>query len=279
MASDYRATPEKPKRARVRSGCVRCRTKRRKCDELKPVCSRCKEKKELCQWGARIVFREENNHSLNTLQVSSKHRKLKKPSSSRFEIQDMTAKVIQDHQPQDAIESSDSANDSASAIRNCLSQTTNEPANPSDHAHTWGAATELNLMPALASDCTKIDDMYQQSLDLDITGPLNTLPVDDLSYIWPSPTSLGPYDDSIFLPGSAYLDAHSTLRSHLIHEVNAPSVNRSGGSELPQESRTGVPADGGATLDDVYSPLNSLTAEEEFILMKNWVEEGKYSIL
>ncbi|KAH3688389.1 hypothetical protein WICPIJ_000632 [Wickerhamomyces pijperi] len=40
----------KPVKKRVRTGCLNCRRKHKKCDEHKPVCLTCKQKNESCQW-------------------------------------------------------------------------------------------------------------------------------------------------------------------------------------------------------------------------------------
>lgn len=44
-----------PKR-RVRTGCLTCRRRRRKCPEERPVCSNCKEKNLQCRYGVQVVF-------------------------------------------------------------------------------------------------------------------------------------------------------------------------------------------------------------------------------
>lgn len=44
-----------PKR-RVRTGCLTCRRRRRKCDETRPTCDNCKGKKLQCRWGYNVTF-------------------------------------------------------------------------------------------------------------------------------------------------------------------------------------------------------------------------------
>jgi hypothetical protein len=41
---------------RVRTGCLTCRKRRRKCDEAKPTCRNCEEKNLLCRYGLNITF-------------------------------------------------------------------------------------------------------------------------------------------------------------------------------------------------------------------------------
>lgn len=39
-----------PRRTRVKTGCLTCRARRKKCDEQKPVCAGCKRNKITCSW-------------------------------------------------------------------------------------------------------------------------------------------------------------------------------------------------------------------------------------
>ncbi|XPS68117.1 hypothetical protein M3J09_000408 [Ascochyta lentis] len=274
MTGGDRVGEGKPKRARVRSGCTRCRTKRRKCDEVKPVCGRCKEKKEACQWTTRIVFREENNHGLSTPQPFSKHSKSKRSAPGRFEIQDVTAEIIREHQHHGPVEILVPTTDSALKEHDRSSQMADEAATHFHDMQAWEVAATMKLMDAGAPDFTKFDANYQESLVMGNTETANTLPtVDELSYVWPSPTALGLYDDSIFLPGSAYLDAHSTLRSHLINEVNTSSATRIGTPELPLDEGVETSEFDDESTDRHPSPQAPLTDEEEFSLLQNWIEE------
>lgn len=276
MTDNDQTTEEKPKRARVRSGCLRCRTRRRKCDEVKPVCGRCKDKKDTCQWGTRIVFREENNHSLSTPQLFSKHKKPKRPAPGHFEIQDVTAEVIRDHQQQKLSEGPLHETGSASTQSIHSSHMTDGGDNRFDAVRAWEMAAVMDMMPLSVSTCPVSDDAYQQPLQTSITDTSPELPVvEDLSYIWPSPTANGLYDDSIFLPGSAYLDAHSTLRSHLYHEANANSATREGTPELRPDDRIEASVSGGASSGSTTPRQAAITEKEEFALLQNWVEESE----
>ncbi|UPX18534.1 uncharacterized protein EKO05_0008831 [Ascochyta rabiei] len=274
MADGQRAGEEKPKRARVRSGCMQCRTKRRKCDEAKPVCGRCKGKKEACQWGTRIVFREENNHGLSTLQLLPKHKTSKSIAPGGFQIQDITAEVIREQQHREEVERSALTIEPASAEHDRSPRLADEAAKHFDAAYSWETAAAVDQMLVASEVCTKIDDNCQQSLFVGNTGTANPLPVvNELSYEWSIPTALGSYDDSIFLPGSAYLDAHSTLRSHLIQEVNISSATRTRTPELPQDDRLDMSGLGDEFLNGHVPLQEFLTDEDEYALLENWVEE------
>ncbi|KAF3050839.1 hypothetical protein E8E11_008084 [Didymella keratinophila] len=265
---------EKPKRARVRSGCMRCRTKRRKCDEAKPVCGRCKEKEETCQWGTRIVFREENNRSLDTPQLSLTEKKSKRPAPGHFEIQDVTAEVIRDHQQQDFSEPP--LERSMSTSSTLLSRTVNGGDVQFDAANAWKVSAPMDMMPLVDLNSAQDGGTYHDPSHDSIDNVSSGLPlVEDLSYIWPSPTANGLYDDSIFLPGSAYLDAHSTLRSHLYHEANASAATREGTPELRLDDKFEATLPSGASSGYTTPRQTAVTEEEEFSLLQNWVEEGK----
>lgn len=109
-----------------------------------------------------------------------------------------------------------------------------------------------------------------------------------------SPGSEGMSQDGIFLPGSAYLEFHSALRSHTFNaarsafpsrcgtpehadaaHATAGSESQLGGDCLPSIPNT---SDTVSPLDDVAlsrpTPrLSELSQQEEFELWKNWVDE------
>lgn len=109
-----------------------------------------------------------------------------------------------------------------------------------------------------------------------------------------SPGSEGMSHDGIFLPGSAYLEFHSALRSHTFYAARSAFPSRCGTPELPETAHTTVRSEGQpaeeclpsnphtsdtvASLDDVAlsrpTPrLSELSQQEEFELWKNWVDE------
>ena len=113
----------------------------------------------------------------------------------------------------------------------------------------------------------------------------------DLESIWHSPVATTYLDDSVFLPGSAYLDAHSTFRNHLLQEVRSNVPTR---QVTPNPTRIehvwGVNADYNPDTEshiteiptrinavEEQTPTNpsapQLSPEEEFALWKNWFDE------
>ncbi|KAH7136918.1 hypothetical protein B0J13DRAFT_560253 [Dactylonectria estremocensis] len=50
----------KTRHTRTRTGCLKCRVRRRKCDENKPTCGRCLEGQFDCRYGVRLSFLEKN---------------------------------------------------------------------------------------------------------------------------------------------------------------------------------------------------------------------------
>ncbi|KAK3938180.1 hypothetical protein QBC46DRAFT_441361 [Diplogelasinospora grovesii] len=54
------ASTAKPRPKRTRTGCLKCRTRRRKCDEGKPQCQRCIDGDFECQYPSGLTFLEKN---------------------------------------------------------------------------------------------------------------------------------------------------------------------------------------------------------------------------
>lgn len=109
-----------------------------------------------------------------------------------------------------------------------------------------------------------------------------------------SPGSEGMSHDGIFLPGSAYLEFHSALRSHTFYAARSAFPSRCGTPECPETAHATTRAEGQSVqeclppnahtsdtvsaLDDVAlsrpTPrLSELSQQEEFELWKNWVDE------
>ncbi|GAB7335540.1 hypothetical protein MBLNU13_g07881t2 [Cladosporium sp. NU13] len=55
--SDEASASTGQKRRRTRSGCLNCRRKRKKCDDVRPICTKCERSGEECEWDALIKFR------------------------------------------------------------------------------------------------------------------------------------------------------------------------------------------------------------------------------
>lgn len=109
-----------------------------------------------------------------------------------------------------------------------------------------------------------------------------------------SPGSEGMSHDGIFLPGSAYLEFHSALRSHTFNAARSAFPSRCGTPECPETAHATIRAEGQSVeaylppnpnTSDTVSPLDDvalsrptprlseLSQQEEFELWKNWVDE------
>ncbi|KAL8408592.1 hypothetical protein RB594_007145 [Gaeumannomyces avenae] len=56
----------RPKLKRSRSGCLKCRIRRRKCDGVKPRCERCVRSNLECSYPSGVTFKDANNISIST---------------------------------------------------------------------------------------------------------------------------------------------------------------------------------------------------------------------
>lgn len=109
--------------------------------------------------------------------------------------------------------------------------------------------------------------------------PLNPVPMnmvmgdymDHLQTFTPEGTS----EDGVFLPGSAYHELHSTLRSHIIQEVQSSAPTRQVTPENSSRSDTlhGDPELSISTTVDLGEPQQILDKEEEILLWRNWFDE------
>ncbi|KAL4870846.1 hypothetical protein BDV12DRAFT_165344, partial [Aspergillus spectabilis] len=66
--SDARSTA---KFTRCRTGCLRCRKRRRKCDERKPQCQNCIDKGFLCNYGMQVTFLPKNSITVMAGEIQS----------------------------------------------------------------------------------------------------------------------------------------------------------------------------------------------------------------
>lgn len=60
MASDS-SQVSKPKRSRA--GCLSCRRRHKKCDEIKPICKGCEQRGAYCEWPLKGIFKSKNVNS------------------------------------------------------------------------------------------------------------------------------------------------------------------------------------------------------------------------
>jgi hypothetical protein len=88
-------------------------------------------------------------------------------------------------------------------------------------------------------------------------------------------------DDGIFLPGSAYLELHSALRSHIFDTARSaypsrcptPSPGPCNVDEEPEASPAPYADQTSLELSDTTPRSVELTKQEEYVLWKNWVDE------
>ncbi|KAL5093455.1 hypothetical protein Trisim1_011258 [Trichoderma cf. simile WF8] len=66
MAHQETESPNRVQKRRARTGCLRCRTRRRKCDEHKPRCQRCIDAEAECVYGPRLSFLQKNAFTLSS---------------------------------------------------------------------------------------------------------------------------------------------------------------------------------------------------------------------
>ncbi|KAB8257805.1 hypothetical protein BDV32DRAFT_126730 [Aspergillus pseudonomiae] len=69
--SDAAASSTKIRWKRTRSGCLKCRSRRRKCDGARPQCRNCQTRGTTCRWGLKASFHHSRNLSLSQSEVSS----------------------------------------------------------------------------------------------------------------------------------------------------------------------------------------------------------------
>ncbi|EUC43749.1 hypothetical protein COCMIDRAFT_6844 [Bipolaris oryzae ATCC 44560] len=266
------------KRARTRHGCLNCKIRRRKCDELKPTCSRCAAKNDKCEWASRLTFRAENALAIHP---SLLHQPPGFPPK-RFRIKDVTAEVMRDYQcdnPGDGPDACDQSDNKWVSIYSDPSPTTID-----DRSFLFqnGSCWRKN------TSCTNVEDIPSQA------RPQGYVPIHvsaDAVVTCNSPVVAAHPDNTIFLPGSAYLDAHTVFRSHLKQKARSsddtPEASRDSSRDthiwpvdtdfdtVAKRRATQIPFDTviGGDSSRPQLPVFQLSAEEEFELWKNWLDE------
>ncbi|KAL7823160.1 hypothetical protein V8C26DRAFT_385562 [Trichoderma gracile] len=66
MENEEIQSTDRIRKKRARTGCLRCRTRRRKCDERKPRCQRCTDTEAECVYGQRLSFLQKNAFTLSS---------------------------------------------------------------------------------------------------------------------------------------------------------------------------------------------------------------------
>ncbi|KAH9241423.1 hypothetical protein K456DRAFT_619546 [Colletotrichum gloeosporioides 23] len=56
VSTPYGGTYKRPLRTRTRSGCLPCRSRKRKCDGARPRCRNCEFRGDGCAWGVKVSF-------------------------------------------------------------------------------------------------------------------------------------------------------------------------------------------------------------------------------
>ncbi|CAG7931966.1 unnamed protein product [Penicillium olsonii] len=81
---------------RCRTGCMRCRVRRRKCDEGKPRCRNCVDRNFQCQYGPQLTFLKKNAQTVRPSEVGT--------SSSYEAIRFIAEEPQNDHNEEDDVE-------------------------------------------------------------------------------------------------------------------------------------------------------------------------------
>ncbi|KAJ9491396.1 hypothetical protein VN97_g1851 [Penicillium thymicola] len=64
-SGDEIGASHRPVRKRTRTGCIQCRSRRRKCDGARPRCRSCEVRGQVCRWGLRASFHPSRTISLS----------------------------------------------------------------------------------------------------------------------------------------------------------------------------------------------------------------------
>ncbi|EGY14083.1 C6 zinc finger domain-containing protein [Verticillium dahliae VdLs.17] len=285
----------KHKKKRTRTGCLNCRRKKRKCDEAHPACGGCARRREVCRWGLKVTFRDENAQT-----ICRDHPSMKAPKRrpKGFEILDVTDEVIREyHNPIDfEVDSEEGESPRCQAVPSpvrrryeeprgnrqlCLPMESanlrnQEPTDLADFGDSPSAASHIITDSAVANLLLFSQGGANASHDLASSlsqhtqfDSLERLPVNPIVHESPSLEHVfefgeqlfspeGSYDDGIFLPGSAYHELHSTLRNHLIQEVR---------SNVP--TRPGTPTQGVENVYKEHSVRSGTSSTNDEVFIQN----------
>ncbi|KAB8279286.1 hypothetical protein BDV30DRAFT_222444 [Aspergillus minisclerotigenes] len=131
--SDASASQTKIRWKRTRSGCLKCRSRRRKCDGARPQCRNCQARGTTCRWGLKASFHRSRNLSLSHKDVATlcaiERRRDSLPSQARAvpTIIDESESIIRDyHFPHDTYTSDSVLDQSHEADRSGVDEEENE---------------------------------------------------------------------------------------------------------------------------------------------------------
>jgi hypothetical protein len=115
----------------------------------------------------------------------------------------------------------------------------------------------------------------QLAVDHPLESPLSQMPfnmvLNDYMDHYQAFTPEGPFEDGVFLPGSAYHELHSTLRNHIIQEAKSNAPTRPATPEHSHVESVSHEADLPAT--DLVMDMPTLGKDEEILLWRNWIDE------
>ncbi|KAF2492524.1 hypothetical protein BU16DRAFT_465941 [Lophium mytilinum] len=347
------------KRTRTRNGCLNCRLRRKKCNEIKPCCSNCQKRGEACEWRTQLSFRTENAHNIQDDHPSMKcGRARKRPR--QYEILDVTSEIVRDYWRENsfletaidwnedlAIESSHTfrisdtppsqnhaferpttkstrkARVSASTADYPVPELQQTYSNPTTSDIVFGSPpfqpTNTLLSPGFATEAESSttspnsqrlaytaspnSQSFAHTAATNLLSLRDTQPHMTSPHVSDIPIQLGDaqhhgtpiepdifdygdplFEDGLFIPGSTYLELHSTLRTHIINTArsNAPSRHVSPGLESVTHAHSAPTWNpsrrSSATLPDlqpqngIYKAVD-LPPLEEYELWKNWIDE------
>ncbi|EME44130.1 hypothetical protein DOTSEDRAFT_71818 [Dothistroma septosporum NZE10] len=250
---------------RTRTGCLNCRRKRRKCDENKPTCEGCQARKETCEWGVRVSFRPENAQTMGPEHPSMRHA-LTCARAHSFQIINVTKEVIRDY-------FEETANNQVDETR--LSDVPTRHRRPSSRA-----SLSTQSLPTFEATAAQQTHVVHPPLPLIAEPePYHNEPVAQTPFL-PEDLFLSPqysdsaFEDGIFLPGSEYQQLHAALRSRIIDTARSTAPSRLGTPE-PHPHRPSLQrSDTAETEDEESRALAHLSAEEEYFLWQNYIDEA-----
>ncbi|UNI19272.1 hypothetical protein JDV02_005466 [Purpureocillium takamizusanense] len=282
------------KRIRTRTGCLACRRKKRKCDERRPSCGACCRRGQPCEWGLRLTFRAENARCLDGSHPSMARTRRRPPKG--YQILDVTSNVIRGYKvlspPPDQLrispeECQDGRGDADTHILVtppvACDQASPFPTRSLDRdtnsclTATNGSPSTQRQTESAVANLLYFSQGGQQSPPLPIGLDVPDYLDQQLQVITPDGTSST--EDGIFLPGSAYHELHSTLRSHLIHEVKSNAPTRQATPRLELDDHDGSSQDQGKVPEcplelpaSVVEVPSLLSKEDECVLWRNWFD-------
>ncbi|KAK4243988.1 hypothetical protein C7999DRAFT_44289 [Corynascus novoguineensis] len=297
---------------RTRTGCWACRRRRKKCNELRPICSNCSRNGEACEWGVRLSFRDEN-----ILTIPQNRPSLRQDLTSLYDggpirVVNITDEVIRDYWSEIRAEddlcenltnrtmttSDNEWRDSNGVMTSDICSSNNGPADAqtphSQDIIQLAAAQLLDLGAGEPSVTTSMMGSGPSPTHLgDLIPPLSSVDNDTSATADAgiSPESLFA-DDGIFLPGSTYFELHSALRNHIFDTARSacpslwpsPCLRPSDVEPMPETNAQGIsdtaamppnqqPEQAFRSSDSNTPAIIELSKQEEYALWKNWVDE------